>query len=120
MSSSRPAASSCLPAPASVWPRFPESCWRTGMHIEIEGHTDSIGGDDYNMTLSQHRAEAVRDYLVQQGIPNGTIVARGLGKAGPVATNDTPEGRQQNRRVELVLSGEAIGGVDTAAASQPK
>src|SRR5579864_3830433 len=91
-----------------------------GMHIEIEGHTDSIGGDDYNMTLSQHRAEAVRDYLVQQGIPNGTIVARGLGKAGPVATNDTPEGRQQNRRVELVLSGEAIGGVDTAAASQPK
>lgn len=85
-----------------------------GMHIEVEGHTDSIGGDDYNMTLSQRRAEAVRDYLVQQGISDSTIVARGLGKTGPVATNDTPEGRQQNRRVELVLSGEAIGGVDTA------
>jgi outer membrane protein OmpA-like peptidoglycan-associated protein len=98
-----------------------------GMHIEVEGHTDSVGGDDYNMTLSQHRAEAVRSYLVQQGIPDGTIVARGLGKSGPVATNDTAEGRQQNRRVELVLSGEAIGGVDTAqsntgtpAATQPK
>jgi outer membrane protein OmpA-like peptidoglycan-associated protein len=85
-----------------------------GLHLEVEGHTDSVGGDDYNMTLSQKRAEAVRDYLVQQGISDGTIVARGLGKSGPVATNDTPEGRQQNRRVELVLSGEAIGGVDTA------
>ena len=98
-----------------------------GLHLEVEGHTDSIGGDDYNMTLSQRRAEAVRDYLVQQGISDGTIVARGLGKSGPVATNDTPEGRQQNRRVELVLSGAAIGGVDTAdsnagapATPQPK
>lgn len=91
-----------------------------GLHLEVEGHTDSVGGDDYNMTLSQRRAEAVRDYLVQQGIPDGTIVARGLGKAGPVATNDTPEGRQQNRRVELVLSGAAIGGVDTAESSTPK
>jgi outer membrane protein OmpA-like peptidoglycan-associated protein len=85
-----------------------------GLHLEVEGHTDSIGGDEYNMQLSQHRAQAVRDYLVQQGVPEGTIVSRGLGKAGPVATNDTPEGRQQNRRVELVLSGEAIGGVNTA------
>jgi outer membrane protein OmpA-like peptidoglycan-associated protein len=88
-----------------------------GLHLEVEGHTDSVGGDDYNMTLSQKRAEAVRDYLVQQGIADGVIVARGLGKSAPVATNDTPEGRQQNRRVELVLSGEAIGGVDTADSS---
>ncbi len=88
-----------------------------GLHLDVEGHTDSVGSDDYNMTLSQRRAEAVRDYLVQQGIPENSIVARGLGKAGPVASNDTPEGRQQNRRVELVLSGEAIGVTDTANAA---
>ncbi len=88
-----------------------------GLHLDVEGHTDSVGSDDYNMTLSQKRAQAVRDYLVQQGIPENSIVARGLGKAGPVASNDTPEGRQQNRRVELVLSGEAIGVTDTAYAS---
>src|SRR5262249_17312460 len=89
------------------------------LHLDVEGQTDSIGSDDYNMTLSQHRAEAVRDYLVQQGIPESNIAARGLGKAGPVASNDTPEGRQQNRRVELVLSGEAIGTTDTASAAAP-
>jgi len=80
------------------------------LHLEVEGHTDSIGGDDYNQQLSEKRAQAVRDYLVQQGIAQESIVARGLGKSSPVASNDTPEGRQQNRRVELVLSGEAIGG----------
>jgi outer membrane protein OmpA-like peptidoglycan-associated protein len=85
-----------------------------GLHLEVEGHTDSVGGDDYNMQLSEHRAQAVRDYLVHEGVPDGTIVSRGFGKTRPVATNDTPEGRQQNRRVELVLSGEAIGGVSTA------
>jgi outer membrane protein OmpA-like peptidoglycan-associated protein len=90
-----------------------------GLHLDVEGHTDSIGGDDYNMRLSQHRAESVRDYLVQQGVPTNTIVARGLGKAGPVASNVTAEGRQQNRRVELVLSGEAIGGVSTADTGTP-
>jgi outer membrane protein OmpA-like peptidoglycan-associated protein len=89
------------------------------LHLDVEGHTDSVGSDDYNMTLSQHRAEAVRDYLVQQGIPEANIAARGLGKAGPVASNDTPEGRQQNRRVELVLSGEAIGTTDTAYSGAP-
>jgi outer membrane protein OmpA-like peptidoglycan-associated protein len=88
-----------------------------GLHLDVEGHTDSVGTDDYNLTLSQKRAQAVRDYLVQQGISDGSIVARGLGKAGPVASNDTPEGRQQNRRVELVLSGEAIGVTDTASTS---
>jgi outer membrane protein OmpA-like peptidoglycan-associated protein len=88
-----------------------------GLHLEVEGHTDSVGGDDYNMQLSRNRAQAVRDYLVQQGVPDGTIVFRGFGKTRPVATNDTPEGRQQNRRVELVLSGEAIGGVSTADTS---
>jgi outer membrane protein OmpA-like peptidoglycan-associated protein len=89
-----------------------------GLHLEVEGHTDSVGGDDYNQQLSEKRAGAVRDYLVQQGIGGNGIVARGLGKTQPVATNDTPEGRQQNRRVELVLSGEAIG-MKTANASTP-
>jgi outer membrane protein OmpA-like peptidoglycan-associated protein len=89
-----------------------------GLHLEVEGHTDSVGGDDYNQKLSENRAQAVRDYLVQQGIVDNTIVFRGLGKTQPVATNDTPDGRQQNRRVELVLSGEAIG-MKTASAGTP-
>lgn len=89
-----------------------------GLKLEVEGHTDSVGGDDYNQQLSEKRAAAVRDYLIQQGISGDAIVARGLGKTQPVATNDTPEGRQQNRRVELVLSGEAIG-MKTANASAP-
>ncbi len=89
-----------------------------GLHLEVEGHTDGVGGDDYNQQLSERRAGAVRDYLAQQGIAGDAIVARGLGKTQPVATNDTAEGRQQNRRVELVLSGEAIG-MKTANASTP-
>lgn len=79
------------------------------LKLQVEGHTDSIGSDDYNQQLSEARAEAVRDYLIQQGISQGQITARGLGKTQPIASNDTPEGRQQNRRVELVLSGDAIG-----------
>ncbi len=89
-----------------------------GLKLEVEGHTDSVGSDEYNQQLSEKRAGAVRDYLVQQGIQVDSIVARGLGKTQPVASNDTPEGRQQNRRVELVLSGEAIG-LKTANASVP-
>ncbi|HKV95186.1 MAG TPA: OmpA family protein [Candidatus Angelobacter sp.] len=89
-----------------------------GLHLEVEGHTDSVGSDDYNQQLSEKRAGAVRDYLVQQGISADGIVARGMGKTQPVATNDTPEGRQQNRRVELVVSGDAIG-MKTADASTP-
>src|SRR5260221_325965 len=80
-----------------------------GLHLEVEGHTDGVGGDDYTQQLSERRAGAVRDYLAQQGIAGDAIVARGLGKTQPVATNDTAEGHQQNRRVELVLSGESIG-----------
>jgi outer membrane protein OmpA-like peptidoglycan-associated protein len=79
------------------------------LHLQIEGHTDSVGTDEYNQTLSEKRAGAVRDYLVQQGIAADAIEARGLGKTQPIASNETPEGRQQNRRVELVLSGDAIG-----------
>ncbi|HST77626.1 MAG TPA: OmpA family protein, partial [Verrucomicrobiae bacterium] len=89
-----------------------------GLHLEVEGHTDSIGTDEYNQQLSEKRAEAVRSYLVQQGISESAIVARGMGKSSPVATNDTAEGRQQNRRVEMVISGDAIGtgNANTAAA----
>jgi outer membrane protein OmpA-like peptidoglycan-associated protein len=79
------------------------------LHVTVEGHTDSVGTDDYNQQLSEHRAQAVRDYFVQQGINSASVEAHGYGKTEPIATNDTPEGRQQNRRVELILAGEAIG-----------
>ena len=89
------------------------------LHVAVEGHTDSVGGDQYNQDLSEHRAQAVRDYFVQQGIPAGAVEARGFGKSEPIASNDTAEGRQQNRRVELVLSGDAIGStIDDAPSSQ--
>jgi outer membrane protein OmpA-like peptidoglycan-associated protein len=88
------------------------------LHLQIEGHTDSVGTDEYNQGLSEKRAGAVRDYLVQQGIAADSIEARGLGKTQPIASNDTPEGRQQNRRVELVLSGEAIGNAAESAPAQ--
>jgi outer membrane protein OmpA-like peptidoglycan-associated protein len=80
-----------------------------GLKLQLEGHTDSVGGDDYNLQLSQQRADAVRDFLAEQGVPVANISAVGLGKSDPVASNDTAAGRQQNRRVELVVSGEAIG-----------
>ena len=79
------------------------------LHVSIEGHTDSVGSDEYNQDLSERRAQSVRDYFVRGGILEGAVDARGFGKAEPVASNETSEGRQQNRRVELVLSGDAIG-----------
>ena len=97
------------------------------LHVSVEGHTDSVGGDEYNQSLSELRAQAVRDYFVQQGIPSSSVEAHGYGKTAPIAGNDTPEGRQQNRRVELVLSGDAIGnqfdassGPGTSAAATPR
>ncbi|HYW42688.1 MAG TPA: OmpA family protein [Bryobacteraceae bacterium] len=80
-----------------------------GLKIQVEGHTDSIGSDEYNLRLSDQRADAVHDYLVAQGVPADTVTARGLGKSNPVASNETASGRQQNRRVEMVVSGEPIG-----------
>jgi len=80
-----------------------------GLHLAVEGHTDSVGTDEYNRHLSEQRAQAVSDYLVAQGISPDAITSSGFGKSEPVASNDTPEGRQQNRRVELVVSGNAIG-----------
>jgi outer membrane protein OmpA-like peptidoglycan-associated protein len=85
-----------------------------GLKIQVEGHTDSIGTDDYNQRLSEHRADSVRSYLVGQGVSAATVTSVGLGKANPVATNDTAAGRQQNRRVELVVSGQPIG-IDAGA-----
>jgi outer membrane protein OmpA-like peptidoglycan-associated protein len=79
------------------------------LKLEVEGHTDSVGGDDYNQRLSEQRAATVRDYLVQNGISMNNVTAIGFGKTRPVVSNDTAAGRQQNRRVELVVSGEEIG-----------
>jgi outer membrane protein OmpA-like peptidoglycan-associated protein len=80
-----------------------------GLKLQLEGHTDAVGGDDYNLKLSQQRADAVRDFLAEQGVPVANITSIGMGKSDPVASNDNAAGRQQNRRVELVVSGEAIG-----------
>jgi outer membrane protein OmpA-like peptidoglycan-associated protein len=80
-----------------------------GLNIEVGGYTDNVGGDAMNQTLSESRAGSVRDYLVQQGVASGAVSAKGFGNTLPVASNDNSAGRQQNRRVELVVSGDAIG-----------
>jgi outer membrane protein OmpA-like peptidoglycan-associated protein len=80
-----------------------------GLRLEVEGHTDSVGSDEFNQKLSEQRAGGVREYLVSQGLNDGTVTARGFGESQPVASNDNAAGRQQNRRVELVVSGEVIG-----------
>ena len=71
--------------------------------IEVSGYTDSTGDANYNQQLSEKRAESVGSYLTAQGVVPGRVVTRGFGERSPVASNDTPEGRQQNRRVELKL-----------------
>jgi outer membrane protein OmpA-like peptidoglycan-associated protein len=81
----------------------------SGLNLEIEGHTDSTGSDELNQKLSQQRADAVRGYLVEQGLADGSVTAQGFGKSMPVADNDTAAGRQKNRRVEIIVSGEVIG-----------
>src|SRR5207248_3292427 len=80
-----------------------------GLKIAVEGHTDSVGGEEYNMKLSDNRANAVREYLVSQGVSSSAVTAQGFGKSTPVADNSTAAGRQMNRRVELVVSGEILG-----------
>ena len=80
-----------------------------GLNIEVGGYTDNVGGDSMNQTLSENRASSVRDYLVQQGVAMNSVSARGFGNTLPVASNGNSSGRQQNRRVELLVSGEAIG-----------
>jgi outer membrane protein OmpA-like peptidoglycan-associated protein len=80
-----------------------------GLKLDIEGHTDSVGSDEANQKLSEQRAGTVRSYLIEQGLPDAGVSSRGFGKTTPVADNDTPAGRQKNRRVEIVVSGEVIG-----------
>jgi outer membrane protein OmpA-like peptidoglycan-associated protein len=99
----RPAAREKLARVAGILSGHPS------LRLQVEGYTDSVGSDDYNQLLSEHRAEAVRDYLMQAGIESASVTAKGFGKTQPVAPNNTSAGRQQNRRVELVISGEIIG-----------
>jgi len=79
------------------------------LKLEIDGFTDNKGTPQYNMTLSDKRAKAVRDFLVSQGVSTDAVTTKGFGESNPVATNATAAGRQQNRRVELVVSGSSIG-----------
>jgi outer membrane protein OmpA-like peptidoglycan-associated protein len=80
-----------------------------GLNLAIEGYTDTTGSADFNMKLSQQRADTVRDFLIAQGLLADTITSKGFGEANPIADNSTAAGRKQNRRVEIVVSGEVIG-----------
>jgi outer membrane protein OmpA-like peptidoglycan-associated protein len=91
----RPESRSTLADLATNFQRYPDET------ISVEGHTDNIGKPEYNQTLSEERAFAVKDYLVNQGVPSSRVTATGYGETHPKATNDTPEGRQLNRRVEI-------------------
>jgi outer membrane protein OmpA-like peptidoglycan-associated protein len=82
---------------------------QSGLKLEVEGHTDSVGSDESNQRLSERRAQVARDYLVNQGVPAVAIASRGFGETVPIKSNDTAQGRQENRRVEIVVSGDAIG-----------
>ena len=88
------------------------------LKLQVEGYTDNIGSDEYNQKLSEQRAGGVRDYLVSQGVQEGSITATGYGKSDPIADNSTNAGRAQNRRVQLVVSGDAIGVQESAPDAQ--
>ena len=115
----RPAARESLARVAGILLAYPD------LRLEVDGHTDSVGSDAYNQDLSEKRAGAVRDYLVQQGIPVSTVTTMGFGKTQPIASNSNAAGRQQNRRVEVVVSGEVIGsqiggGANSDSTGQPQ
>lgn len=99
----RPAAREVLAKFSGILLAYPS------LRVAIEGHTDSTGSDELNQRLSEHRAESVKTYLIQQSIPDANITAMGFGKAAPIADNNTAAGRQKNRRVEMIVSGEVIG-----------
>ena len=89
-----------------------------GLKLDVEGHTDSVGGEEYNQKLSEQRSNSVREYLTGTECNRAAVTSKGFGKTQPVSSNDTANGRQQNRRVELVISGDVIGteiGTPTAA-----
>lgn len=87
-----------------------------GLKVQVEGYTDSVGSDDLNQKLSDNRAGAVKDFLVSQGVPQTNITSQGFGKNDPVADNSSASGRQMNRRVNMVVSGDAIG-IESQSAS---
>jgi outer membrane protein OmpA-like peptidoglycan-associated protein len=109
----RPGAREALAKIAGVLLAYP------GINIEIDGYTDNLGSEQLNDALSSKRAEAVEKFLEKQGVPPGSVTAHGLGDANPIAANDTATGRQLNRRVEIVLSGNVIGTIVSASAVQP-
>ena len=88
------------------------------LKLQVEGYTDNIGSDEYNQKLSEQRADAVRDYLASQGVPDANITAAGYGKSSPIADNSTNSGRAQNRRVQMVVSGSSIGVQETGPGAQ--
>ena len=99
----KPGAREKLAKVAGILIAYPE------LNIQVGGYTDNVGNDEMNQKLSEKRADAVRDFLVEQGVSASSVSARGFGNTVPVASNDNSSGRQENRRVELVVSGEAIG-----------
>jgi outer membrane protein OmpA-like peptidoglycan-associated protein len=88
------------------------------LKLQVEGYTDNIGSDEYNQKLSEQRANAVRDFLISQSVPEANISATGYGKANPIADNSTNAGRAQNRRVQMVVSGASIGVSESAPGAQ--
>jgi outer membrane protein OmpA-like peptidoglycan-associated protein len=99
----RPAARERLAKVAGILLAYPD------IKVEVDGYTDSVGTEEFNQQLSEERADAVRGYLTGEGVASDKVTTHGFGKADPVASNDTASGRQQNRRVELVVSGQSIG-----------
>ena len=88
-----------------------------GLKVQVEGYTDSVGSDAMNQTLSENRASTVKQFLVAQGVSPDNISSQGFGKNDPVADNSTASGRAENRRVNMVVSGDAIGVESSAVAS---
>jgi len=107
----KPAAREKLAKVAGVLMAYP------GLTVEVDGYTDNVGGEEVNQRLSEKRADVVQDYLLQQGVSPSSLTARGFGEGNPIASNDTSIGRQLNRRVELVLSGEVIGAAVSPSAA---
>jgi outer membrane protein OmpA-like peptidoglycan-associated protein len=99
----KPGARERLAKVAGILQAYPD------LHVEVEGHTDNVGGVEFNQRLSEDRANTVRSFLVAQGVRPDTIQSHGSGMSEPVASNDTASGRQMNRRVDMVVTGQTIG-----------
>jgi outer membrane protein OmpA-like peptidoglycan-associated protein len=111
----KPSAQISLAKVAGILEAYP------GLKVQVEGYTDSTGTPEFNQTLSQNRAQAVRDFLVSQGVSPNNITSQGFGEADPVADNTSASGRAQNRRVNMVVSGDAIGiGESQSASATPQ